>query len=142
MNSYPVVNFHFRVEWGGANIGFSKVSGLKAEHEILEYRTGADKEYSAKKIPGLKKFNNLILKRGVLEQDNDVFLWFNSIGISTERRDVVISLLNHEHEPTIVWKIKNAWPVSLKFSQLNAIKSEILIESLELAHEGYIVERV
>lgn len=31
MANYPLPVFHFQVEWGGTNLGFSEVSGLTAE---------------------------------------------------------------------------------------------------------------
>jgi len=142
MPNQPVVNFHFQVEWGGTEVGFTEVTGLKAKHEVLEYRHGADPSYSVQKIPGLRKFSNIVLKRGALKDDNENFEWFKKIGLSAERRDITIKLLDHEHEPIIVWKVKDAWPVSIEFSELNALKSEILIETLELAHEGFVVERL
>ncbi len=136
MNNTPVVNFHFSVEWGGSSINFSEVSGLKVQHEVIEYRSGASPDYSTIKIPGLKKYSNIVLKRGVVSNDNEFYNWLKTVGITAERRDLTISVLNHEHEPIVVWRIRNAWPIRLEFGELNAIKSEILIESLELAHDG------
>jgi phage tail-like protein len=57
-----------------------------------------------------------------------------------ERRDVTISLLDGEHTPVMVWKLKNAWPVSVEGPVLDAMQSEIAIESLEIAHEGIAIE--
>jgi phage tail-like protein len=141
MIEIPVVNFHFRVEWGSERIGFSEVSGLKAEQEVIEYRNGADPTFSAQKVPGLRKFSNIVLKRGAFKDDNDIFKWFNQTDLEAEKRDVVISLLDNQHEPSITWNIRNAWPVVCRYSKLNAMKSEILIETLELTHEGFTVER-
>ncbi len=141
MNNSPVVNFHFSVDWGGTRIGFSEVSGLNAELEVLEYREGSNPEYTTQKLPGLRKFSNITLKRGAYKGDYELFAWFNTGGIIVERRDIVISLLNEQHEPIIVWKVKNAWPVSVKYAELNAVKGEVLIESLEIAHEGLVTER-
>lgn len=143
MSNYPLVNFHFSVKWGGSRIGFSEVSGLEDEHEILEYREGASPEFSTIKMPGMQKFSNIILKRGSFQGDNEFYQWRNTIALtSVERRDINISLLNDSHEPVMIWKLYNAWPVSLKFADLNAMKSEIFIESLELAHEGFTVENL
>ena len=44
--TYPLVKFHFSVDWGGTNIGFTEVSGLDVETELIEYRQGASPEYS------------------------------------------------------------------------------------------------
>lgn len=143
MSNYPLINFHYSVEWGGSKIGFSEVSGLSAEHELLEYRDGASPEFNTIKVPGMRKYSNIILKRGSYRGDNEFFEWFNTVQLSKiERRDITISLLNEAHEPIIIWKIKNSWPVALKFAELNAMKSEVLIESLKIAHEGFNVQTV
>jgi conserved hypothetical phage tail region protein len=116
MANYPLPKFHFKVDWGGQSISFSEVSGLDVETEVIEYRHGASSEYSKLKMPGLQKFSNITLKRGVFRGDNEYFEWYNTVKLNTiERRDVMVSLLNEEHEPVMVWKIKMPGPP--KFSQ-------------------------
>tara|TARA_R110001583_G_scaffold3719_2_gene22904 strand:- start:1244 stop:1678 length:435 start_codon:yes stop_codon:yes gene_type:complete len=139
--AYPLPKFHFLVEWGGKSISFSEVSGLDVETEVIEYRHGASPEFSKGKMPGLQKFSNVTLKRGVFKSDNDYFAWFNTVKMNTiERRDVIISLLNEEHEPVMVWKIKNAWPTKVQSTDLKADANEVAIESMELVHEGLSIE--
>lgn len=141
MQDTPLINFHFQVEWGGSRIGFSEVSGLKVETKIIEYREGSSPVYSPIKIPGGQQYSNIILKRGAFKGDNEFYKWFNTVSLSSiERRDVTISLLDEKHEPIMVWRILNAWPTSVKYAELNAMKSKILIERLELAHEGIRVD--
>lgn len=141
MNEYPLVKFHFQVEWGGTQIGFTEVSGLDIEIEPIEYRHGASPEFSKTKMPGLQKYSNITLKRGSFQSDNEFYEWWNTVKLNTiERRDITISLLNEEHEPIVVWKIKNAWPVKVQSTDLKADGSEVAIETLELAHEGLTVE--
>ena len=57
-----------------------------------------------------------------------------------ERRDLIISLLNEEHDPVMNWKIKNAFPLKVQATDLKADGNEIAIETLELAHEGIEME--
>ena len=57
--TYPLVKFHFSVDWAGTNIGFTEVSGLDVETEMIEYRQGASPEYSKIKMPGMQKFRIL-----------------------------------------------------------------------------------
>jgi len=134
---YPLPTFHFTVLWGGTRIGFSEVTGLTQENQAIEYRDGSFPEYSSIKMPGLRKFSNVTLKRGVIKADNDFFKWLQTIKLNTvERRDLVISLLNEKHEPVMTWKIQNAFPVKLEGPQLKASANEVAIESIELAHEG------
>lgn len=137
MENYPLVNFHFSVQWGGSRIGFSEVSGLSVEHDLIEYRDGASPEFQTIKMPGMRRYSNIILKRGGYKGDNEFFQWLNTVALSqVQRRDVIISLLDENHEPVVSWLLRNSWPVALKLGKLNAIKSEIFIERLELAHEG------
>ncbi len=138
---YPLPAFHFRVEWGGTRIGFSEVTGLTQEIQAIEYRDGSFPEYSSIKMPGLRKYSNITLKRGVIKADNDFFKWLSTVKMNTiERRDVTISLLNENHEPVMVWKAHNAFPVKVEGPQLKAAGNEVAIESIELAHEGLEVE--
>jgi phage tail-like protein len=88
-------------------------------------------------MPGLRKFSNVTLKRGIFKADNDFFKWLSTIKLNkVERRDVVISLLNEEHAPVMTWKIHNAFPVKVEGPGLKASGNEVAIESIEIAHEG------
>jgi phage tail-like protein len=137
MAVYPLPVFHFRVEWGGKNISFSEASGLTQELQVIEYRDGNSPDYSTVKMPGLQKYTNIVLKRGISKGDNDFFKWLNTVKLnSIERRDLTISLLNENHEPVMVWKAQNAFPVKVEGPGLKASGNEVAIESIEIAHEG------
>ena len=73
--SYPLSKFHFSVDWGGTKIGFTEVSGLDVETEVIEYRQGASPEYSKIKMPGMQKFSNITMKRGTFKSDNEYYAW-------------------------------------------------------------------
>jgi len=93
------------------------------------------------KMPGLKKYGNITLKRGVFAGDNEYFDWLNKVKLNKpERRDIVISLLNEEHEPVMTWKVLNAWPTKITSPDLKASGNEAAIETLEIAHEGVSIE--
>ena len=141
MNKYPLTACHFMVEWGGENIGFMEVSGLTIQHDIIEYREGSSPNISPTKMPGIAKYSNLVLKRGITKGDNSFYEWINTIKLNNvERRDVIIKLLDEEHNPVMVWKAVNAWPVKLEGPSLNSESSDVAIETLELAHEGLTIE--
>lgn len=141
MNQYPLPIFHFQVNWGGARIGFSEVAGLDMQVEVIEYREGSSPVYSKQKMPGIQKYSNITLKRGIFQGDNDFFNWLKTVSLNTiERRDLTISLMNENHEPVMTWKVRNAWPVKVQSSDLKADANEVAIESIELAHEGLTIE--
>jgi len=140
MGQHPMPAYHFLVEWGGTRVGFIEVSGLEITTDLIEHRDGADPNQVAHKMPGLTRYKNIVLKRGILKGDNDFFNWMNTKNLNqVERRDIVIQLLNENHEPVIIWRAVNAFPVRLSGPVLNANTSEVAIEELELAHEGLIV---
>lgn len=133
--------YHFRAEWGGSRTGFTEISGLGIEIETVSFREGSSPDDSERKIPGLRKFSNVTLKRGLVKGDNDFFDWINTKqNGNIEKRDLVISLLDEQHQPAVTWKVKNAFPVKYAGPVLSANNSEIAIESLEIAHEGIVVE--
>ncbi len=141
MAEYPLPKFHFQVDWGGTRINFQEVSGLAVEVDVIEYREGASPDYAPIKMPGLRKYGNITLKRGIVQGDNEFFQWWNTIQLhKVERRDITISLLNEEHNPVVVWKVRNAFPVKIVWSDLKATASEVALESLEIACEGIVVQ--
>ena len=138
---YPIPVFHFRIDWGGTNIGFSEVSGLNMETQVIEYRDGSSPDYSTIKMPGMQKFGNLTMKRGIMATDNEFYNWWNTHQLNKiERRDITITLLNENHEPVVVWKVRNAFPTKIDGGSLKATGNEVAIESMEIAHEGISVE--
>lgn len=140
-NEYPVPKFHFQVEWGASKVGFTEVSGLTVERDLIEYREGSSKEYSKIKMPGLTTYSNITLKRGSIAKDNDFYQWWVSNKLaSVDRRDITISLLNEEHEPVITWKVKNAWPLKVESTDLSADDNNVAIETMEIVHEGLTIE--
>lgn len=141
MAEYPLPKFHFQVEWGGTKIGFTEVTGLEVTTEKVQYRDGASKEFNKLQMPGMQTFGDLTLKRGIFAGDNEFYAWWNTVSLNTiERRDITISLLNEQHEPVVVWKVKNAWPTKVTSTDLNASSNDVAIETLMLAHEGLTIE--
>ena len=141
MSKNPILTCHFQVQWEGTVLEFSEVSGLNIEVDVVEYRDGLSPEYSPAKMPGLPKYSNIVLKRGIVQGHNEFYEWINTIKLNTVvRKDLTISLLNENHEPVMTWKVSNAWPVKLEGPVLKSYVSEAAIETLELAHEGISIE--
>jgi len=135
-NPYP--NFNFVVDIGaGDDIGFSEVDLPAGEIEVIEYREGSDNVSSARKLPGRAKYPNVVLKRGVTGR-LDLFQWWDEVRDgSLQRRNVTITLLDEQRNPVQRWRLRNAWPAKLDYSTLQALGNEVVIETLELAHQGF-----
>jgi phage tail-like protein len=134
---WPLPKFHFEVRWGTAVLSFQEVSGLDVEAQPIEYRHGDSAVFSTLKMPGLKKFGNVTLKKGSMRSDNQFWDWFNQIKMNTiQRVPVTISLLDEQGKPTMVWTLSKAWPTKITGTDLKAEGNEVAIETIEIAHEG------
>ncbi|AGP35518.1 phage tail protein [Sorangium cellulosum] len=141
---YNAFNFKVEIQGGGASItgGFSEVSGLETEQDVVEYRSGEMKPDETQKIPGLSKKPNLVLRRGVLKAGaSDLFNWRRRVieGLADGDRtgaSVTIQLMDEKGSaPVTTWKLMRAWPVKWSGPTLAANRSETAVESLEIAYE-------
>jgi len=143
---YPLPKFHFELEWGGTRFGFTEVSGLDVETEVIEYREGNLPSYNKTKQPGLTKYTDVTLKRGIILDDFDYFNQWVKTAMFQEkkeqyRRTVTIKLLNEEHKAIIVWTLSKAWPSKIQSTDLKADGNEVAIETLTFVHEGLVMTK-
>jgi phage tail-like protein len=134
---WPMPKFYFRVKWDSNEMSFQEVSGLDIQSEEIKYRHGNSPVFSVIKMPGLKKYGNITMKKGVFKGDNKFWDWFNQIKMNTIKRvPVTISLLDEEGNDTMVWTLTNAWPTKISSTDLKSEGNEVAIESIEIVHEG------
>ena len=130
-------NFSFLVKWDDAELIFLEVTGLSSETQVIEYRGGNNSAYSTVKMPGIKKFGNITLKKGIFKGDKTLWDKYNAIKMNTiERSIITISLLNEAKAVTMSWALTNAFPTKITVTDIKSNANEIAIESMELAHEG------
>lgn len=143
---YPLPKFHFELEWGGTRIGFTEVTGLDFETEVIEYREGNLPSYNKTKQPGLTKYTDVVLKRGIILNDLEYFTQWAKTAMFQEikeqyRRTVTIKLLNEEHKAIMVWTLSKAWPSKIQSTDLKADGNEVAIETLTFVHEGLVMSK-
>jgi phage tail-like protein len=141
----PYGQFNFLIEIDGVTkAGFSEVSGLTTDTNVMEYRDGSDNNHgvnTTRKLPGLIKYNNIVLKRG-WTQDASLWTWRQSVlQGSTKRQSGSISLLDEGRNKVLSWSFHDGWPVKWEGPALNAKTSEVAIETLEIAHEGLVLDQ-
>lgn len=132
----PYSAFNFTVEIDGVTVaGFSECTGLNTETDAIEYRTG-NLDITVKKLPGLKKFGNITLKRGFTD-NHDLWKWRKTVlDGKTERHSGAIVLRNEGREAALRWTFREAWPRKWEGPAFNAKTNEVAIETMELVHEG------
>jgi phage tail-like protein len=132
----PYSSFNFLVEIDGVTTaGFSECTGINTETDPIEYRNG-NEDITVRKLPGLKKFGNITLKRG-FTTSKELWDWRKKVmDGKTERKSGAIVLLNEARQPALRWNFREAWPRKLDAPSFNAKNNEVAIETLEIVCEG------
>jgi phage tail-like protein len=136
--TWPMPKFRFEVDLGTelTNVAFQEVSGMDTENQIIEYRKTNSPQFSTEKMPGIAKYGNIILKRGVFVNDNAFWKWYDSIKMNTiKRQTVLIKLLDENGKVTMQWQLDNAWPTKITSTDLKSDGNEVAVDTLEIAHE-------
>ncbi|MFP3246079.1 MAG: phage tail protein, partial [Paraburkholderia sp.] len=135
-NVWPLPKFYFSVDIGSqTNLPFQEVSGLDTETQVIEYRAGNNKVFSTIKMPGIAKFGNVTMKKGIFVKDNKFFDMYSKISMNLiERVTVTIKLLDQGGAPTMVWTLANAWPTKITGTDLKSDGNEVAVETIEFAH--------
>ena len=145
--NYPPVGFHFKVEFlfdkrVENDILFQSVSGLNFQMQTDTLREGGENRFEHV-IPMRNKCTDLVLRRGIFKPgESTVSQWcidaFKNFSFSPI--DLIITLLNEQHQPLMTWKVHRAWPKNWKVADFNADKGEVVIETFELNYNYFNVE--
>jgi len=133
----PYRSFNFRVEIDGLTVGaFSECSGLSSDGDAIDYREGTDIPLTVRKLPGLRKYANISLKRGYTP-NTELWTWYRNIvnGLADRRNGSVI-LMDEERRDVLRWNFENGWINKIEAPSFKASGNEVAIESVEIVHEG------
>lgn len=129
--------FNFEVKWDATVMHFQEVSGLDVEAQPIEYRSSNSPEFSVIKMPGLKKYGNVTLKKGIVPNNSQFAEWHNQITMNTVKRTTMtITLQDESGAPTMTWTLSNAWPTKISSTDLKSESNDVAIDTMEIAHEG------
>jgi phage tail-like protein len=135
MRQDPLRGFRFLVEIEGITSGgFTRVKGLSREVKHESYREGGVNDYEHKLITQVS-YPALVLERGLAL--DDLWKWAQAVADGeVQRKTIRIRLQNEAGEKMFAWQIEHALPVKWAASDLDAQASQVVMESLELAHHG------
>lgn len=142
-DSMPLSGFHFSVIFEllpqfSIDTKFQSVSGLKSTMEMEPISEGGQNLFKIN-LPKQNTFENLVLKRGLTTELSGLRLWINNAlnNFVFHPANLIVSLLNEEHDPIKVWYISQAIPLSVEISDFNAEESNIVIETLTLNYQFF-----
>jgi phage tail-like protein len=144
-----------------ATFGFTSVSGMSVATDSIPYREGGYNT-TVHQIPGQTTFTPLTLQRGVILGTKQNWDWmrnlFATVGAAGSNRtvaqnfrcDLEIAVLSHPipsagsgdastttDHVAMRFRVYNAWPTSVAYSDLNAGDNALFVEQMTLVHEGF-----
>ena len=139
--SASAATFIFEVD--GVEIGrFSEVSGLQVDLEVEEFAEGGESGF-VHKLPGRLTWPNLVLKRGVTNDDNLLGWMHKSVGDGmvsrkgkANRTTAALSLVGLNAKRLRTWSFEDALPVRWTGPSFAATSTDMAEEELEIAHQG------
>ena len=143
--SIPVA-FHFMVKIQKTAISFSEVKGIDFAMDVQPMRSGGD-SFTSYYLPKGKTYSDLILSRGILKTGDDFFTWCNETLSSPPKKDyiklknILVSLLDEAHNPIKTWIFKQAYPVKWSLSDFNAMKNEVVVESIHFKYNSIYIDQ-
>ena len=144
----PYKNFKFRIKWNGKYVaGISKISPLKRNTEVIEYRDGANSN-NIQKMPGFTKYSPIVLERGVTH-DTEFEQWANQVfniggnkgsemSLKNFRKDIVLEMFNESGMLVISYVLYRCWVSEyVALPELDANSFAVAIEKITLENEGW-----
>lgn len=120
--------------------GFSECSGIEATIEVVDYKEGGRND-RVLHFATRTSHASVTLKHGVIYLYDDLWTWHNDwVRGRGARKDGLIVLQDEARRPAKIWKFKRGIPTKWVGPTLNASQNNVAIESLEIAHEGLVLE--
>ncbi len=142
-----------------ATLGFTSVSGLAVTTDSIPYREGGFNT-TVHQIPGQTSFQPITLQNGVVIGKREKWDWMRNLFATVQggatrtlaggfRCDMTIKVLAHPvpalsateiagtSDVAMQFKVYNAWPTAVAYSDLNAGDNSLFVEQMTLVHEGF-----
>ncbi|MCB0632247.1 MAG: phage tail protein [Saprospiraceae bacterium] len=139
---YPPVSFSFQLSFSGSNgtseAAFQEASGISMETNVEEVSSGGDNRFKYR-LPGVNKYSNLVLKRGLVPKDSPLFNWCDEtlnqgMAQPIKPQKISVALLDVEKKVLISWDFIDAYPVKWSVAEFKSMENAYVVESVEFAY--------
>jgi phage tail-like protein len=135
-----IAGYHFSIELDGVAMAqFKEVSGISSEITVIEHRENTKAGLPVmKKLPGMKKAGDIVLKRGRTD-DNALWEWHKKVqdgDIKGARKNGSIVLFDYAQGELSRWNFTAGWPSKVNLGALQAQGNDVLVEECTIVHEG------
>jgi len=135
-------DFNFLVNWGGTNKNMMRVGPLMRSNDVLEYRDGGDGTNVRQKVPGITRYEPIVMERRIQPGDTQFAEWADQVKVvggsyTDALRDIEIVLLDGAMNPVITILVKGCWPSGYEISGLDGEGSALVVERLTLEYTSW-----
>ncbi len=131
--NYALMSFRFMAKIGDKEVFFSEISGLSMEYQTTEYKEATASGVKTTQLVGQRNAPSLTLKRGLFKNGLDLYKWFNSVHKPDfEKKDVIITMLDEDKKPVMIWTVTNAFGTKFEGPGLDAKSNDVSFQTLEL----------
>lgn len=131
------VNFYFLVDFQSKfdhfQTSFMEVSGLEMRLKSNKKKNDSNVDVN---MPTGISYGKITLKRAVPTSNNDIFTqWaYKCLKADKEKMivsyDMIIKILDQEGKPVVGWNCSHAYPLKWSLGDLNAQKSDLVMETV------------
>jgi len=141
-NADSLEDLSFLVNWGGTRTEMLRVSPLRWSTTVVDHRSGSNILNATQKGPGSPTYWPITVEREILAGDTEFQTWAGEVSNDAGgpfRRDVIITVLDPQRNPAVVFQLRNCWPSSYEaISELNANATGVATEKLTLEYDWFI----
>lgn len=130
----------FVVFIGEEPFSFAKVTNLEAQIEYDAVVEGGNSLYPFFMRKPKTKLDTLIMEKGVRVRSTD--RKFDTLAEGMYLKNILIILYGSTREVEKVFSVEWGVIVKKRFSDLDAMKNELFVETLEIAHSGLVAATV
>ncbi|MEA2411615.1 MAG: hypothetical protein QOC77_2176 [Thermoleophilaceae bacterium] len=137
-----IAAFYFKLKLDGQESAgfFEKCTGLPGEHRVVTHPPADEQgESLVQKFPGQFQWSNINLARGV-DSNGQLWKWRQQVidgNLDAARKDGTVDVVDFEGKPVITYSFVRGWPCKYSAPGVNAGGNDILVEEIEIAHEGF-----
>jgi len=136
----PAVSVCFTVTVDGETLGyFSSCEGLGAE-VVMEQREEGGVNGFVWQLPSRIKYTNVKLTRAVGKDSHKITEWLIGFASEVTRKTACITAMTGDRQVVASWSLDGVMPVRWSGPSLNLDSPKVAMETLELAHHGFLPE--
>jgi phage tail-like protein len=134
----PAVTVCFAVSIDGDDLGvFNSCEGLGVEVVMEQREEGGNNGY-VWQLPTRLKYTNVKLSRALGPDTVKVARWFAGMTSKVTRRTATIVAMTSDNSKVASWNLTDVVPVRWSGPSLNLDSPKVAVETIEIAHHGFL----